>query len=83
MIGRLFAIAGISVALAACSDQGGTYTLYRNSALDPSMRIHVASFDSGDGAEYNQENCQVAADLFGGQTGISTRFWCEKGRFEQ
>lgn len=69
--------------MAGCqiSEADTAYTLYRNSALDPTMRIHVASFNTGEGEDYNAENCQVAADLFGRQPGIATRFWCEKGAF--
>jgi hypothetical protein len=81
MIARLFVAIGVGIALAGCSDQG-TFTLDRDGVLDPTMRIHVASFDSSNGADYNQENCQLAADLFGRQAGVVTRFWCEKGRFE-
>lgn len=82
MIERLAAL-GMALTLAACSGHDGAYTLYRNSPLDPSMRIHVASFDTAEGTEYNQENCQLAADLFNRQPGIATRFWCEKGQFNQ
>jgi len=59
------------------------YTLYRNSVLDASMRLHVATFDSADGQEYNAENCNVAADLFQRQDGVQTRFWCEPGRYHK
>ncbi len=47
------------------------------------MRIHVASFDAEYGAEYNSENCNVAADLFQQQESVATRFWCEQGRYRQ
>ncbi|HEX9595426.1 MAG TPA: hypothetical protein VF982_00985 [Anaerolineales bacterium] len=82
MIWRTVALGAIGLALAGCGEQG-TYTLYRDSPLDPVMRIHVASFDTGEGADYNQENCRLAADLFGRQLGVISRFWCEKGGFEQ
>ena len=59
------------------------FTLYRNSALDPKMRVHVASFDTHNGEGYNKENCWLAADLFGRQVGVSVRFWCEKGSFRE
>lgn len=61
----------------------GTFTLYRNSVLDPSMRLHVATFDAADGRAYNAENCNTAADLFSRQPGVRTRFWCEAGRFKK
>lgn len=56
------------------------YTLYRNSVLDPAMRLHIATFDSADGKVVNDLNCATAADLFQRQPGVQTRFWCEPGR---
>ncbi|MBC7674777.1 MAG: hypothetical protein H7173_01785 [Rhodoferax sp.] len=57
-------------------------TLYRSSALDSTMRLHVATFDAVDqGPTYNSENCQLAAQLFQDQPGITVRFWCEPGRY--
>lgn len=58
------------------------YALYRNSVMDQSS-IHVATFDTVEGANYNAENCNLAADLFQQQEGVQTRFWCEQGRFHQ
>ncbi len=60
-----------------------TYTLYRNSSTDPLMRIHVATFDADEPVEYNHENCEHARDLFNGQPGILTRFWCEAGTYHE
>lgn len=60
-----------------------TFTLYRNSPLGPSMRLHVATFDAADGEQYNRENCNLAADLFSKQGGLKARFWCEAGRFRR
>ena len=60
-----------------------TFTLYRSSVLNSSMRIHVATFDSDEGADYNRENCNLAADLMQHQDGVKTRFWCEPGRFRR
>ncbi len=60
-----------------------THTLYRDSVTDRAMRIHVASFDSTDGAAYNRENCAQAALLFQGQPSVKTKFWCESGRFRK
>jgi hypothetical protein len=59
-----------------------TYTLYRNSVLDTGMRLHVATFDAVDGGAYNRENCDQARELFQAQPGIKTKFWCERGRFQ-
>ncbi|MBB4290620.1 hypothetical protein GGE16_002660 [Rhizobium leguminosarum] len=71
------------VLLASCDDDSRQYTLYRNSALDANMRLHVASFDSADGESYNSENCQIAAGLFVTQPGVTVRYWCEKGKFRK
>lgn len=68
---------------ASAQSEGDIYTLYRNSALDATMRIHVATFDTAEGKDYNAENCFAAADLFQGQDGVSTRFWCEPGRYRR
>lgn len=75
-------IVAISFALAGCGD-GESFTLYRNSVLDPNMRLHVASFNAVDGEAYNRENCDIAAKLFQQQDGIKTRFWCEKGSYRK
>ena len=70
----------VLLVLAGCSTRTPTYTLYRSSTTGP-MRIHVATFDSNDGDEYNRENCQMAMDLFQQQPGVKVRYWCEKGRY--
>jgi hypothetical protein len=67
--------------LASGANDASTFTLYRNSVLDAKMRLHVASFDTANGAAYNKENCAVAQQLFLSQPGIKTQFWCEPGRF--
>ena len=72
----------ISLFLMGCS-QSDTYTLYRNSVTDENMRIHVASFNSSDGENYNQGNCKIAQELFQKQDGVKTKFWCEKGVFKK
>ncbi|MDV4164152.1 hypothetical protein ACU8L5_09300 [Rhizobium leguminosarum] len=71
------------VLIASCNDDRSQYTLYRSSAFDANMRLHVASFDSADGDNYNSENCQIAAGLFASQPGVQVRYWCEKGRFRK
>jgi hypothetical protein len=60
---------------AASAADETTYTLYRNSVLDLKMRIHVASFDTDNGGDYNIENCNLVADLMKTQDGVTTRFW--------
>lgn len=71
--------------LASCGGGGSgeTYTLYRNSVGDANARYHVASFDAADGAKYNIDNCNIAADLFVKQPGVEVRFWCEQGSFRK
>lgn len=81
---RIFSVASAVVILAGCdmySDD--VYTLYRSSMTGPNMRIHVASFDSKDGDQYNRENCEITQDLFIKQPGVAVRYWCEKGRFKK
>ena len=68
--------------LLACI-QSDTYTLYRNSVTDENMRIHVASFNSSGGENYNQGNCKIAQELFQKKEGVKTKFWCEKGVFKK
>ncbi len=72
----------ISLFLMSCS-QNESYTLYRNSVIDKTMRLHVATFDAKDGEKYNQENCEIARELFQKQDGVITKFWCEKGVFRK
>jgi hypothetical protein len=78
------ALIGALVQLSACAsvtEESPQYTLYRNSVTDTLARNHIASFDASDGDRYNQENCEVARQLFQAQPGVTTRFWCEKGRY--
>ena len=65
--------------------ESGTYTLYRNSITSngSGMRLHVATFNATDGAEYNRENCELAKSLFQSQDGVKAKFWCEKGKFRK
>ena len=69
--------------ISGCSNDDASYTLYRNSVTDESMRAHVATFDASDGHNYNMRNCQIAQELFQQQPGVKTKFWCEKGRFKK
>lgn len=77
---RLVALVVAALTLTGCGTQSSTYTLYRSSVTGP-IRIHVATFDAADGADYNRENCQVAQGLFEAQPGVKVRYWCEKGRY--
>lgn len=79
--GALAALAA-AISLAACELQISTYTLYRSSAgAGPQLRLHVATFDTADGDQYNRENCEVARSLFQAQPGVTVRYWCEQGRY--
>ena len=80
---RLAVLIAISVFIAGCREDG-VYTLYRSSPTEVGehMRIHVASFDSADGNDYNSENCEVARGLFQNQSSVTVKYWCEKGRFK-
>lgn len=69
--------------LSGCTDEAGSFTLYRSSVLDSTMRIHMATFDAGDGAAYNKENCHITADLFQKQPGVTVRYWCEPGGYRE
>jgi hypothetical protein len=79
----------IMLCITACNEQSATYTLYRNSPLeqDPSspdyMRVHIASFNTLEGEEYNRANCESAKELFQNQTGVLSKFWCEKGTYKK
>jgi hypothetical protein len=82
---RAFSLVAL-VGLVSCSADSlsdSAFTLYRTSVLDESMRIHIATFDSKDGRDYNQENCELARQLFQSQDGVKTRFWCELGRYRK
>jgi hypothetical protein len=69
---------------AGCTDDdSGSYTLYRDSVTGPGMRLHIATFDSKDGEDYNRENCRIATTLFQEQPGVRVKYWCEKGRFRR
>ncbi len=65
------------------SSDKDSYTLYRSSVFDEISRVHVATFDSKESEEYNRINCQIAADLFQNQPGVSVKYWCEKGRYRK
>ncbi len=89
-IGRIAAIATLSVTAMGCNEGGPIYTLYRNSPLDLHMRVHWASFDAKESGNYNQENCNMAADLLNKNLSKenpenypAVHFWCEKGEFLQ
>ena len=74
------------------------YTLYRTGidlptkTHDETLRIHVATFDADQDANYNLANCEFAQELFntnqphyrGGIYGSTKiKYWCEKGHFKK
>lgn len=70
--------------MVAQPDNEDIYTLYRNSAVDEAVRIHVATFDVDDGPKThlrNMTNCMVVQKLFQDQPHETNKFWCEKGPF--
>lgn len=80
---RTWLAPSLVVLIAGCGSGNDTFTLYRNSITDENMRIHVASFNAGDGETYNRVNCEQAQQLFQAQPGVKTKFWCEKGAFKK
>ena len=59
------------------------FTLYRNSPDYSEMRIHVATFDAYERADYNRTNCEIARRLFAGQQGVKVQYWCEPDRYRR
>jgi hypothetical protein len=94
---KVLLVAAAAVLAASCSAQSpdsNAYTLYRTGAVAlgvggdvqrdlEAMRIHVASFDANLEEAYNRDNCRIAAELFGRQEGVTSRYWCEKGRYRK
>lgn len=96
---RFLAAALSCLLLASCGGSGGgdrseTFTLYRNSFMDRSARVHWATFDADDSGSYNMNNCMMAARLLnanvtasasaeGKERDPSTGFWCESGSFKE
>jgi hypothetical protein len=84
-----------SALLVACQSQADrTVTLYRNSPLSLEMRIHWATFDTLEGGDHNQQNCEMAARLLNANIVASAKreakqpypgvgFWCEAGAFRE
>ena len=88
------------LALASCEPPkktGADYpaTLYRNSFIDPSLRIHWATFDADEtDRTYNLSNCAMAARLLNSnsraaataqdnQPDETVGFWCEPGPYAE
>ncbi len=75
-------IVALLLLLASCDSEKNIYSLYRNSPFEEAAKVHVATFDAKDNADYNKTNCLIAKDLFQNQEGVVTTFWCEKGRYK-
>ena len=92
------------VFLASCTMEAGTeYTLYRTGidiptqTHDETLRIHVATFNAEQDANYNLANCEFAQELFTSSQPhfrdyrsntvaagtIKVKYWCEKGSFKK
>ena len=96
---RAILIAMATVSATACSWEGSgrtnDFTLYRNSALDRSVRVHWATFDANESdRNYNRNNCEMAARLLNANVDASARaeeadrdpsvgFWCEPGPYAE
>ena len=62
------------------------FTLYRNNNDNPFIRIHLATFDSSNGEQFNLWYCQKAVQYFqeaAKSRGSNERIWCEKGYFRE
>jgi hypothetical protein len=78
-VGRIICLAAMPL-LAGCDETA--YTLYRGSVTGP-LRIHVGTFDAAQPEGYNRENCEIARSLFQAQPGVTVKYWCEKGEFQE
>lgn len=76
--------------LSGCGHRAETYTLYRTSSIDHSLRIHWGTFDAQESdPSYNRTNCEMAARLLtanmkalnGDEYDPHLGFWCEPGRY--
>ncbi|WP_295444518.1 hypothetical protein [Sphingorhabdus sp. EL138] len=67
-------------------------TLYRNSPLDYGMRVHFATFDTGDTGDFNLQNCAMTARILNFNLDSANKaegtlrdprlgFWCELGPY--
>lgn len=96
---RLTLVIAAALTATACSSgsSGGAekFTLYRNSMLDTSVRVHWATFDAAESdRNYNRNNCEMAARLLNANVDASAReegkdrdpavgFWCEPGGYSE
>lgn len=75
--------------LECAKEKKNVYTLYRSSAIDSNLRIHIATFDE-EGADKpgfegtNRDQCDLTVKLYTEMTarsGSTTKYWCEKDYF--
>lgn len=90
-----FATITALLALGGCdSKPDNSYTLYRNSPLGLSDRVHFATFNANESAEFNGGNCGMTARLLNANFVASAKadgkepmagagFWCEKGKYAE
>lgn len=82
--------------LAACSGpaEQETATLYRNSPMSYSTRVHWSTFDAVDRDGFNLSNCLMAAGLLNANLNAAAKaeglqrderlgFWCEPGNYAE
>ena len=90
----MIGIAVLAIALtAACNSKPDTtYTLYRNSPLGRSDRVHFATFNAAESNDFNRSNCSMSARLLNANFAASAKaegkdpiagigFWCEPGSY--
>ena len=69
-----FTMGCFAFSLSGCeAERSDSFTLYRNSALDHSLRVHWASFNANDKDNYNMNNCLMAARLLNANVSASAK----------
>ncbi len=79
----MLAVVATCLLLTACGRNENRYTLYQATVMNPNLRKHVATFDAGDGKDYNALNCRSTQYLYQRQAGADARFWCESGPYRK
>ena len=85
VLATAFAAAFVADASVAQAADERIYALYRSSLVDGS-RVHIATFDSAYGADYNSDACRHAARVLQADPPPfldGTVYWCEAGRFHK
>lgn len=63
--------------LISCSKEVSVYNLSVSSKLDPSLQIHIATFDSEQGEEYRKNTCLETAQLLQENSSGLNSYKCE------